>query len=125
MNNTLQRYAPSVLSFLVLVVGGLQAAVASGPITWVVVAQLAVLILTTATTWLVPLVDSRWRGRAKTGLELVGVVLTLALPYIAAGRISAAEILLVVVAVIKAIGTELGVQLRVDPVSPAPEHRAA
>lgn len=112
----LQRYAPAILSFLVLVIGGLQAAVATGPVTWVVVAQLAVLIVTTATTYLVPLAPTRWRGVAKTGLELLGVVLVLVIPYIAAGRISSAEILLVVVAVIKAVGTELGVQLRTDPV---------
>lgn len=116
MNTTLNRYAPALLSFLVLVFGGLQAAVASGPLTWVVLAQLAVLTLTTATTYLVPLVGETWRGKVKTGVELVGVVLVLLLPYIAVGRITAAEVLLVAVAVIKAGAAQLGVIIRTDPV---------
>lgn len=115
MNTALQRYAPSVLTFLVLVVGGLQAAVASGPLTPVVIAQLAILAITSFTTWLVPLVGGRWRGALKTGLELVGVAITVALPFIATGTITSAEVLLVVVAVIKAGAAELGVQIRTDP----------
>lgn len=118
MNTTAKRYAPSVLSFLVLVVGGLQATVATGAVTWVALAQFAVLVVTTATTWLVPLVDGPWRGRLKTGLELLGVVIVLVLPYIATGRITPAEALLVAVALIKAVGAQLGVLIRTDPVPP-------
>jgi hypothetical protein len=111
----LQRFAPSLLTFLVLVVGGLQAAVSQGPITPLVGAQLAVLSITTFTTWLVPLLDIKWRGGFKTGLELVGVAITVALPFIANGTITPAEALLVAVAVIKAGAAELGVQIRTDP----------
>jgi hypothetical protein len=120
MNSTaLQRYAPSVLSFLVLVVGGLQAVVAEGPVTWVALAQLAVLTATSATTWLVPLAGPRWRGAAKVGLEILGAVVTLALPFIAAGGITPAEALLVAVAVIKVVASQLGVAIRLDPTPPA------
>ena len=115
-----QRYAPSVLSFLVLVLAGVQAAVAVG-LSPVAVGQLVVLALTTATTWLVPLVGGRWRGKVKTGLELVGVAVTLALPFVATGTITWADGLLVAVAFIKALGAELGVQMRVDTQSePSP-----
>lgn len=111
----LQRFAPSVLSFLVLVVGGIQAAVAAGPLNGVTIAQLVVLAATTFTTWLVPLLGERWRGKVKTGLELLGVAITLALPFIATGTITWAEGLLVVVAFIKAGAAELGVQIRLEP----------
>ena len=116
MNPVLQRFAPSVLSFLVLVVGGVQVAVAAGPITPVVLAQLVVLVLTTFTTWLVPLVGTRWRGKVKTGVELLGVAVTLALPFIATGAITWSQLLLVLVAFIKAGAAELGVQMRTEPV---------
>lgn len=137
MHTTIQRFAPSILSFLVLVVGGVQAAVAAGPLTGVTIAQLVVLGITTFTTWLAPLIGERWRGKVKTGLELAGVAVTLAIPFIASGTITWAEGLLVVVAFIKAGAAELGVQIRLDPVAPvavedvtpvkaptAPEHRA-
>lgn len=114
-----QRYAPSVLSFLVLLLGGVQAAVAVG-LSPVAVAQLVVLALTTAATWLVPLVGGRWRGKVKTGLELLGVAITLALPFIATGTITWADGLLVAVALIKALGAELGVQIRTDKPAPLP-----
>lgn len=120
MNTTAQKYAPALLSFVVLVVGGLQAAVAAGPLTWVVLVQLAILTVTTGSTYLAPLVGEKWRGAFKTGLELVGVVLVLALPYVALGRITPAEVLLVVVAVIKAGAAQLGVVIRTDPtIAPA------
>lgn len=126
MDTTLKRYAPSVLSFLVLVVGGLQAVIATG-VTPVAIAQLGVLVLTTFTTWLVPLVDAPWRGRLKTGAELVGVVIVIALPYIAAGGITTAEVLVAVIAVMKAGAAQFGVEIRTDPkLAPAagPDHRA-
>jgi len=115
--SAVQRYAPSVLSFLVLVFGGLAAAAQTG-LDGVTLTQLAVLVITTGTTWLVPLLGDRWRGAAKTGLELVGVALTLAVPFIAAGTITWADGFLVAVALVKAVGTELGVQIRTD--KPAP-----
>lgn len=116
MNTILQRYAPSVLSFLVLVIGGIQAAVAAGPLNGVTIAQLVVLTITTFTTWLAPLIGERWQGKVKTGLELAGVAITLALPFIATGTITWAEALLVAVAFIKAGAAELGVQIRLDPI---------
>lgn len=114
MNTTVQKYAPALLSFVVLVVGGLQAAVAAGPLTWVVLVQLAILTATTASTYLAPLAGERWRGAIKTGLEILGVVLVLVLPYVALGRITPAEVLLVIVAIIKAAAAQLGVIIRTD-----------
>lgn len=116
MNTAIKNFAPSVLSFLVLVVGAVQVAVASGPLDGVTIAQLVVLTITTFTTWLAPLLGERWRGKVKTGLELVGVAVTLAIPFIASGTITWAEGLLVVVAFMKAGAAELGVQIRTEPV---------
>ena len=130
MNSALKNYAPSVLSFLVLVIGAVQVAVASGPIDGVTTAQLVVLTITTFTTWLAPLIGERWRGKVKTGLELLGVAITLAIPFIASGTITWAEGLLVAVAFMKAGAAELGVQIRTEPVQPVavvesgPDHRA-
>ena len=116
--SAVKNFAPSVLSFLVLVIGAVQVAVASGPIDGVTIAQLVVLTITTFTTWLAPLIGERWRGKVKTGLELAGVAVTLAIPFIASGTITWAEGLLVAVAFIKAGAAELGVQIRLDPVAP-------
>jgi hypothetical protein len=115
MNTTINRYAPALLSFAVLVIGGVQVALEAGPISWVILAQLLVMTVTTATTYLAPLVGEQWRGKVKTGLEILGVVITLALPYIAAGKITPAEVLLVLVAVLKAGATQLGIIIRTDP----------
>lgn len=107
-----QRYAPSLLSFAVFILGVLQSVTA---INLVVVLQVASLALGSALTLLVPLVDKKWQGAAKTGLELATTVIALVLPYAIAGVITREQIFIVVIGVIKAAATEFGVQIRTDP----------
>jgi hypothetical protein len=119
MNTPLfQKYAPAIFTFLTLVFGGLQAASSSG-FGVVVSLQFAVLIVTSATTYVLPILTRfRWSGALKTGLEILGVVATVLIPFAVNGSITRDQVLLIAVAVIKALATEFGVQIRTADLSP-------
>ncbi|MBF4574664.1 hypothetical protein [Frondihabitans sp. VKM Ac-2883] len=115
-----QRYAPALISFAVLVFGAVQTAAATGPFNLVVILQLVALAVGTGSTYFLPLVDTKWQGAFKTGVELVTTAVALVLPFAIVGHITGPQILLVIVGLIKAIGAQLGVAIRVDPqVAPA------
>lgn len=110
-----QRYAPALISFAVLVFGAIQTAAATGPFNLVVILQLVALAVGTGSTYFLPLVDTKWQGAFKTGVELVTTAVALVLPFAVVGHITGPQILLVIVGLIKAIGAQLGVAIRVDP----------
>lgn len=112
-NTLIQKYAPTLFSAAVTVFGGLQVLVSSGH-GLVEILQFLTLLVTTVTTYLVPLVDARWRGAWKTGLELVGVVVAAVLPFAIAHTLTWANALLIAVALVKALATHFGVTLRTD-----------
>lgn len=109
------RYLASLLPVAIIVIGGLQF-VLDNPGNWIVITQFALLIVGTATAYLVKLVpDSRWQGRAKTGAQLITVVLTALVPFLLPGGFDpSVSVTLIVVAVLNAIATEFGVQVRND-----------
>jgi len=108
-----QKYATAIFSLAVLVIGGLQVAVATG-ITPTAIAQLVVLALGGVITYVVPLVPGKWSGVLKTGIAILAAVIVLVIPYITAGHITLDQILLVVVGAINAAATQLGVNIRKD-----------
>lgn len=110
-----QRYAPALISFAVLVLGAVQAAASTGPFNAVIILQLVALALGSVLTYFLPLVDTKWQGALKTGVELLTAAIALVLPYVIEGHITGPQVLLVIIGVIKAATTQVGVAIRVDP----------
>lgn len=105
------RYAAAVISILITVAG---AVAALNDVSWPIIVQLGILTITSFTTYALPLVPARWAGAAKTGLEVVGAILTAIVPFVIAGHITGPQIALVLLAALKALGAEVGVQARLD-----------
>lgn len=125
-----QKYAAALLSAAVLIIGGIVPIVAAGKLTDETLAQLVVLSVTSVTTYFIPLVPVKLSGILKSGVEFLGAGLTLAAPYIVNAvngtslELNRYEVLIFVVALIKAFATSFGVKLRLDtdvatPVVPA------
>ena len=105
------RYAAAIISVLITVIG---AVAALNDVSWPIIVQLAILTLTSFTTYLLPLVPAKWAGAAKTGLEILGAILTAIVPFVLAGHITGPQVALVLLAALKALGAEVGVQARVN-----------
>lgn len=135
MSTIFQKYAAALLPFFVLVVGASATVFpkAGEPADWNAIAQFVVLVLGAVVTYVAPLLDSRWRGFAKTGVAIVAAVVSALLPFILpSGFDPSVSVPVIVVAVLNVISTELGVQIRTgdnavsggvvaDPAS-APKH---
>ena len=113
MNTVFQKYAAALLPFLVLVVGASQT-VLKDPLNWVSNITFAILILGAIVTYVVSLVpDAAWQGRLKTGVAIITTILAAVLPFLLPNGINpSASIPVVVVAILNALATELGVQIR-------------
>lgn len=111
----LQKYAPTILSTLVLILPAADV-LAKNP-TPVAVLQFVALITTSLTTFALV---APWKQVA----EWVGVVVAAVLPLAITGELTWANWALVAVAVVKAAATHLGVGLRKDAtVAPAPSSK--
>ncbi|MFJ3383989.1 MULTISPECIES: hypothetical protein [unclassified Curtobacterium] len=114
LDNTLvQKYAPTLLSAALTVFGGLQVLISSGH-GLVPILQFLTLLATTVTTYAVPLVDKRWQGAWKTGLEIFGVLIAAVLPFAIDHTLTWTNALMIVVAAVKALATHFGIALRTD-----------
>lgn len=119
MNTLLTRYSTTLLPLLVAVAGVFTTAADSGAaslFTWATLVQAALLVLSTGTDYWLPLVDSRWRGAAKTGASLGFVLLSAAVTAWSAtdGHVSKANLLLLGTAILKAAITEVATWIRTD-----------
>ena len=119
MSTILQKYAPILLPFLILVVGGLQTAFPQDePINWVNVLQFAILVVGAIGTYLVRLLPSGWQGALKTGIAIIATILAALVPFVVPGGFASdASWQLILVGVFQALTTELGVAIRTDPVN--------
>lgn len=102
----LQKYAPTLLSAAILILGGLQVLVSSGH-TLVDILQFVTIVITSLTTF-------GFTGWWKTGLEAAGVIVVAILPFAIDQTVTWANILLIVIAIVKALATHFGVVLRSD-----------
>lgn len=113
-SNTFQKYAPILLSAATAIVAGFQT-LTSQPVTTVSFIVFLSLLLTTATTYLLPLTQGRYAGWLKVGFEVLGVVFAVALPFFTQeGTLTRANWLLFAVALGKALLTHFGVTIRTD-----------
>lgn len=104
-----------VFSFIVVIltaVQGLQT------FTAVSIAQLVVMIGSSAVLIIVPLVKAKWAGALKTGLDLLGAITIVLIPFIAlwshGAPITREAVIIIIIAVVKVLGTEFAVQIRTD-----------
>lgn len=102
----LQKYMPTILSAALLVLGGLQVLIQTGA-NLVTILQFVALLITTATTF-------QLRGRWKIGLEIAGVLVAAVLPFAIDQTFTKANIVLILIAIVKALATHFGIQVRQD-----------
>ena len=110
------KYATAILSLAVVILTALTAA-ASGPVTLTTILQLAVLALGGVITYIVPILDGRWKGGVKTGVAVVAALVSAVIPLVGGGFTWQA-VFIVVLAGVQALATQLGVAIRVDAARP-------
>lgn len=112
MTTVFKKYAAILIPAFVIIVGGIQALEAEP--TWTGVITFILLLLSAALTFGVKLVDAKWAGILKTGIPIIATILAVILPFVTQGTFTIHNIPLVLIAVLQAIGTELGVYIRTD-----------
>jgi len=89
-------------------------AVLDKPVTWSVALQLAIVVVGSIATYLVPVASGKWAGAFKTGVGVLAAVLAALVPYVTTGGISAQNLLVVAGAILAALSSEIGVNVRKD-----------
>lgn len=120
--DTFKRFAASLLPFLVLVLTAftvIPEAAYVEPATWI---QFASLLVANAVALVVPLADSKWRGLYKTGGTIIVAILGAVLTFIVQGEFTVANVVLVVIAGLSALASEIGVQVRTAPAVDTAKH---
>lgn len=115
MNTVFQKYAAALLPFFVLVIGASQTVLKTG---WDATIDIpfAIIVLGAVVTYIVKLLPSGWQGGVKTGVAIVTTVLAAIVPFFLPGRFHlSASLPVFIVAVLNALATEFGVQIRVAP----------
>lgn len=135
MSTIFQKYAAALLPFFILVIGASQTVLKEGPVDWVAILTFAILVLGAVVTFIVKLLPSAtWQGALKTGIAILTTILSALLPFVLPGGFDpSVNVPIIIVAVLNALATEFGVQIRTtqvtstgvapDPAS-LPKHRA-
>lgn len=107
----LQKYGAAIVSILLIAVQFVRASIGDGfdnAETWQLVALVAAAII----TFLVPLFKGKWAGLWKTGFTLLGALAAAIIPFALQNGITPEQITTVALAVLTALGVEIGVQAR-------------
>jgi hypothetical protein len=116
MDAVIKKYGVGIASFLVAILTAIQVMNHFGLVDLL---QLAVLVITSFTAYILPLLNKAWQGGLKTGADILGAAILLVIPFAVAGHITGPQIVLVIIGIIKAAATEFGVQIRTDtPANP-------
>jgi hypothetical protein len=110
----LHTYATAILSIALVVV---QAFVVTTDFTATTIIQLAIVAVAAVGTYLVPVVNGRWAGAWKTGVAVVGAILSACVPLVTHADYTPQTIALVVLAGVQALATEAGVGIRTTAVT--------
>lgn len=108
----MKKYLAALLPGFIILFGGLQTALADDRIDAVEGGQMIALTAGVLITFVVPIVDGRWAGLLKTGAAMVAAVATLIIPLILG--FSWQALVIVALAALSALATEIGVQVRRD-----------
>lgn len=112
MNSTLAKYATALIQLTIVLVGAL--AQLTGRLTVVDALQLIPLAANAVLVYLVPLFGVAMRSGWKTGVAVLGALVTAAIPFAAAHHITGAQIAIVILAGLQVLGAHIGVQIRND-----------
>lgn len=115
MQTIFQRWGSGIVSFLIAIATGVSA-LSLTPFSWIVLWQLIPIVVTGSLTWLIPLASGKWKGAFKTGLDILSLIAVIILPFAISGTWTRANIILIAIALLKGVATEIGVQIRLDPV---------
>lgn len=112
---------------LAIVTGTALVATLDKPLNAPAIVQLALLVAGAVGAIFVPLLDSAWQGALKTGVAIVIAALTALAPFLLQGHLSPQNWVVVVLAALNAVATEVGVQVRSDAaagnlVAPVPDN---
>lgn len=124
--NWIKANLTGVFSFLVVILTAVQG-ITSFTVTNDL--QLVALIASSAVVIIVPLVHTKWAGALKTGLDLAFAIIVILIPFVGlwvnGTRVTQAAVVLIVIAIVKALATEFGVQVRTDWGASTPKALAA
>lgn len=117
MSTIFQKYAAALLPFFILVVGASQTVLHFGadqPVDWNAIITFAIVVLGAIVTFIVKLLPSaKWQGALKTGVAILTTILSALLPFVLPGGFDPdVSVPIIIVAVLNAIATEFGVQIR-------------
>jgi len=115
MSTILQKYGSGIVSFLVVLLTAVTL-MPSAP-SYVDIFQLVALAASSFVMFLVPLLKGGWVGGLKVGVELVGVLVVALIPFFALGVPTKEQIVVIVIALLKAASTQLGIIIRTDSTS--------
>jgi hypothetical protein len=115
-SNVFAKYAAALLPFFILTIGASQT-VLKDPTNWQGDLVFGILVLGAVGTFIVKLVPSiAWQGALKTGIAVVTTILSALLPFVLPGGFDpSVSVPIIIVAVLNALSTELGVYVRVNP----------
>lgn len=106
-----QKYAAALISIALVAFAFLKTALAD-ELDYAEVAQLVALVAGAVITFFVPLLSGPWAGGLKTGAAIVAAAATAIVPFALQGGITAEQLTIVVLAVLNALGVEVGVSAR-------------
>ena len=112
MNSTLAKYAPAIIQLAIVLVGAL--AQLTSHITLVDGLQLIPLAANVVGVYFLPLLGAAQRSGWKTGLAVVGALVAAGIPFAANHAITGAQVAIVILAGLQALGAHVGVQIRND-----------
>lgn len=109
-----KKYFAALISVAIVVLTALLA-VPTGEIQGAAIAQLVAIGAGAVATYFLPLVDISWRGVLKTGAAAIAAVVSILVPILEAHGIpNSTQVALMVLAVVNALGVEIGVNIRTD-----------
>ena len=107
----IQKYGAALVSIALAAVVFLQSAFADD-LDAAEVAQLVAIVAGAVITFLVPLLSGPWAGGLKTGAAIAAAAAAAIAPFLLTGTITPEQWMVVALAVLNALGVEVGVQAR-------------
>jgi hypothetical protein len=108
----IQKYIAAIVPILTAAAVFLQSAFNDELLDASEVWQLVALVAGAIAIYLLPLMPGKWAGAAKTGAAIVAALATAVVPYALQGHLTPEQIMVVAIAVLNALGVEVGVQAR-------------
>lgn len=109
----LNKYLVALLQVLLLFVAALQAALTDGQLTITEGWQLAGLFVGAVVTYYAKILETGWAGALKVSGAILGAFIAAVIPFLTTGW-TAESVAIVALAVINALATQFGVDMRID-----------